>query len=60
MLEIKAVLDQRSARVSVVADAVAADPGIEEGQRKEKEEEEPTLEFVRTGLTRRACAMILH
>ena len=38
--EIEIVLDERSAREGVIADAVSAHPGIEHGQRKKKEHKE--------------------
>ena len=50
MSEIEIVLDERSARVGVVADAVSAHPGIEHGQREKKEHKEKALRFARTWL----------
>ena len=50
MSEIEIVLDERSARVGVVADTVSAHPGIEHGQREQKEHEEKALRFARTWL----------
>jgi hypothetical protein len=44
--EIEAVLNQRSAGKSVVADAVAAHPGIEKRKRKNPEKEKQPLGFV--------------
>jgi hypothetical protein len=48
--EIEIVLDERSTRVSVVADTVSAHPGIEHGQREKKEHKEEALRFARTWL----------
>src|SRR5271165_5268848 len=50
MGEIETVLDERSARVGVVADTVSAHPGIEYGQREKKEHKKEALRFARTWL----------
>jgi hypothetical protein len=47
------VLDQRGARVSVVADAVSAHPGVEHGEREEEKHKEKALRFAWTWLWRR-------
>jgi hypothetical protein len=44
------VLDERSAGKSVIADAIAADPGIEERKGEEEKQKENTLRFARAGL----------
>ena len=41
--EIETVFDQRGAGKSVVANAIAADPGIEEWERKKKENKKQAL-----------------
>src|SRR5882762_3509695 len=43
LFEVKTVLDQRRASKSVIAHAVATNPGIQESQREEKQENEPAL-----------------
>lgn len=43
--EIEAVLDQRSAGKGIIADAVAADPGIQKRKREEPEKEKEALRF---------------
>jgi len=48
--EIEAVLDERSASVGVIADAVSAHPGIKHGQRKQEEHKKKALRFARTWL----------
>jgi hypothetical protein len=48
--EIEIVLDERGARESVVADAVSAHPGIEQGKREQKEHQEKTLRVARAWL----------
>ena len=48
VLEVEAVLDQRRASKGVIADAVAADPGIEEWKGNNEQKNKPPLEFVRT------------
>ena len=50
VLKIETVLDQRSANESVVADAVAVDPRIQQGERKQEEEEKPAFLFARSRL----------
>jgi hypothetical protein len=45
--EIQIVLDERSASKSVVADAVAAHPGIEKWEREKKKNKEQALGFMR-------------
>jgi hypothetical protein len=52
--EIEAVLDKRSAGQGVVADAVAANPGINQRQGKKKENKEKALRKVgRSGMRER-------
>ncbi len=41
--EIETVLDQRGAGKGVVADAIAADPGVEKREREKKEKKKQTL-----------------
>jgi len=43
--EIETVLDQRSASEGVIADAVAADPGIEKWKREKKKKKKQALRF---------------
>src|SRR6202035_865509 len=50
--KIEIVLDQRSTREGVIADAVSAHPGIEHGQGKQEEHEKKALCFARTWLRR--------
>ena len=40
VLEIQLVLDQQRTEVGVIADAVAPDPRVEQGQRQQEQEEE--------------------
>ena len=51
--EIEIVLDQGGASVSVVADAVAAHPGIEHGEREQEEHQEEEFRFAGMRLRRR-------
>src|SRR5208282_3948303 len=51
--EIEAVLNQRGARVSVIADAIPANPGIEHSERQKEEQNEKALRFAQTWLWRR-------
>jgi hypothetical protein len=51
--EIETVLDQGGAHVSVVADAISADPGVEHSEREEEEHKKKALRFARTWLWRR-------
>jgi hypothetical protein len=48
--EVEIMLDQRRARVGVVANAVSAHPGIEHGQGEQKENHKEALCFARTWL----------
>ena len=56
--EIEIVLDQRSAGKSVIADAVAADPGIEKRER-DKPEKEKKQALGDAGAARGRCAEVL-
>ena len=51
--EIETVLDERRANESVVANAIAADPGIEEWQREKEEQQEQALRLAEALWTRR-------
>ena len=43
-LEIELVLDQQSARKRVVADTIAANPGIHQRQRHQENDQKPSIE----------------
>ena len=58
--EIEIVLDERGARESVVADAVSAYPGIEQGKREQKEHQKKALRFARRWLRQRGQALRLR
>src|SRR5438477_26087 len=48
VLKIETVLDQGSAREGVVADAVAVNPRIQQGEGKQEEKEKPALLLARS------------
>ena len=52
--------EERSAGEGVVADAVAADPGIEQRKGEQKKQEQETLRCARAGPERRMNAMLFH
>jgi hypothetical protein len=54
--EIETVLDQGSTGKSVIADAIAAHPGIQKGKRAQKEKKQPALRFGRAA--RGGCAEV--
>ena len=56
LLKIKPVLDEHGAGVRVVADAVTANPGITEGKRQKKKDDQDLFVFVRL---RQATALSL-
>src|SRR6266513_1310775 len=58
--EIETVLNQRSASKGVVADAVAAHPGVEERQREKKKNDEEALRFTRATKRRGAEILLGH
>src|SRR5947207_950734 len=58
--EIETVLNQRSASKGVVADAVAAHPGVEKRQREKKKKSEQALRFTRAAKRRGAEILLGH
>jgi hypothetical protein len=58
--EVKIALDERSTGKSVIADTVAADPGIEKRKREEKEKQEQALGFARARGERGAGVLLIH
>jgi hypothetical protein len=58
--EIETVLNQRSASKGVVADAIAAHPGVEEWQREKKQKDEQALRFTRAAKRRWAEVLLGH
>jgi hypothetical protein len=44
MREIQIVLDERGAGVGVVADAIPSDPGVQQGKRDQKDDEQNAFE----------------
>jgi len=54
--EVETVLDQRSAGKSVIADAIATDPGVEKGQREKEEKKKQALRIA--GVARGRCAEV--
>src|SRR5216684_9266 len=58
--EIQIVLDERSASKSVVADAIAAHPGIEKWEREKKDQHEQALGITRAAKRRWAEVLLIH
>jgi hypothetical protein len=58
--EIEIVLNERGAGKCVVPYAIAADPGIKEWERKQKEKKQHALRFARTAKRRWAEALLIH
>jgi hypothetical protein len=58
--EIETVLNQRSASKGVVADAVAAHPGVKKGKREKKKKNEQALRFTRAAKRRGAEILLGH
>src|SRR5690349_17901708 len=60
VLKIEAVLDERRAGKGVIADAIAANPGIDEGERKNKQENEPELRLASPARTQPTRIVAVH
>src|SRR6266481_7816221 len=58
--EIQTVLDQRSARESVVANAIATHPGIQKRKRAQEKKKKPALRFARAMRWRSAEILPIH
>src|SRR5260370_39032400 len=58
--ESQTVPDQRSARKSVVANAIAAHPGIQKRKRAQEKKKKPALRFARAMHGRRAEILPIH
>ncbi len=58
--EIETVLDQRSASKGVIADAIAAHPGIEKREREKKEKQKQAFRVARTARGRCAEVWLVH
>jgi hypothetical protein len=58
--EVEIVLDERSAGEGVVADAVAADPGIEKREREQEKKKQQTLGFASARYKRGAGVLLIH
>jgi hypothetical protein len=58
--KIEVVLDQRSPGKSVIADAIAADPGIEKREREQEEKKKQTLGFASARSEGGAGVLLVH
>ena len=58
--EVQVVLDERSAGKSVIANAIAAHPGIEKWERTKKEKKKQALGIMRAAKRRWAGVLLMH